>query len=702
MIPILYESNETVFNRNGIGFLKDCISCTVTEERNGSYETEMKYPITGQFYSEITVDRIIKVKANETSEPQLFRIYKNSKPLNGIVTYKAQHISYDLNSNPVTPFESSKANASTVLNEIIKHCFFAHNFTVMSDIDTTSSVSITTPVSARNCLGGMSGSVLDNFGGEYEFDNFVIKLHKQRGSNNGVTIEYGKNLTDINSETDISGTYTSIMPYAQDSDGKITILPEKVISLDSQNNYGCAKSKIVDLSDKFESDEEITEEKLREYAQTYLSSNAIDKIKTNIKVSFVQLWQSKEYEKYALLERVNLCDTVTVKYKALGVSAEVKVIKTVYDSLNECYDSIELGDAQSSFADTINSINSNIQTMQTAIHNQPSAMQKAINNATDIITGQKGGHIVLNPKEYPQELLIMNTDSIETATKVWRFNLGGFGYSKNGYNGPFPLAITMDGAIVADFITAGTLNADIIKAGTISDKSGNMSISMDNGLVTFNIETKGKMQLHTLGLTLYDESGNVIASIFKSETQKGVVTANRILVGKRDSETTDISEDSDGKGYVNTDKVIADNISAKNSDVIDIETVLQSHTGYRVVDSKGNKIGVLYVDNDKSKIEADSARITGSISANYISVDNITVDNEINAKNVCGTTLQIDTISATSGTANIGTVKATSANISTAKISTIDVDTYKMNGNALGSIAIDVNGQTAYVLGRWA
>lgn len=520
MIPILYDSKETDFTRNGIGFLKDCISCTVTEERNGTYEATFKYPIAGWLFSEITTDRIVKLKANETSELQLFRIYKPSKPLNGIVTFKAQHISYDLNINPVLPFTIDDINANTALSEVLDNCCFEHNFKAVSDIETISKLSIETPVSARNCLGGMSGSILDNFGGEYEFDNFTVKLHKQRGADNGVSIEYGKNLTGLTFETDISNTYTSIMPYAKSNETVIT-LPEKTIQLDSASNFGCARCKIVDFSSYFGQNETINTSTLREKAKSYLKANAIDDIKTSVKVSFVHLWQSKEYEKYALLERVRLCDTVSVKYNALGVSVKTKVIKTTYDTLNERYTSLELGEAKSNFASTMNNVNFQMSSMQTAINEQPSVMQKAIDNATDIITGQKGGNILLYPKEQPQELLIMNSNSIETATKMWRFNIGGLGHSKNGYNGPFGLAITMDGQIVADYITAGTLNANLIKAGVlqgikiIAETGSIAGWKMQNGIL---ISDDGTMELDSVSnkITVNDTDGNALMTINKS------------------------------------------------------------------------------------------------------------------------------------------------------------------------------------------
>ncbi len=512
MIPILYNSKETDFTHNGIGFLKDCISCVVTEERNGIYEAVMKYPVTGQLFSEIQADRIIKLKANEYSDLQLFRIYKPSKPLNGIVTFNAQHISYDLNINPVAPFTSNNVNANAAISDILDNCCFQHRFTSVSDIETISKISIDTPVSVRNCLGGMKGSVLDVFGGEYEFDNFTIKLHKHRGIDNGVTIEYGKNLTDLMVETDISNTYTSIMPYAKSNENVIT-LPEKIIQLDSSNIFGCARCKIMDFSSYFDQGEVINSTKLREKAKNYINSNNIDRIKTSIKVSFVHLWQSKEYEKYALLERVKICDTVSVKHQALGVSIKTKVIKTVYDTLVERYQSLELGEAKSNFASSLNNIDSEIGSLGSLINEQPSIMEKAINNATDIITGQKGGNVVQNPRDYPQEILIMDNQDIEKAVKLWRWNLGGLGYSNSGYNGKFTTAITMDGAIVADFITVGTLNANLIKAGVlqgikiIAEEGSIAGWKMDNGVL---VSDDGTMRIdsRTNQITIYDSDGN--------------------------------------------------------------------------------------------------------------------------------------------------------------------------------------------------
>ena len=469
MIPVLYVANETNFNHNGVGVLSDCVSCVVTEERNGIYECEFSYPITGAFYGEISPDRIVKVKASEYADGQLFRIYRSSKPINGIVKFYCQHISYDLNTNIVNPFKAESVNAVTALTRVLENCYYQHSFTATSTNGTTSTIDIKVPTPARSCLGGMKGSILDNFGGEYEFDNFTIKLHGSRGQDNGVTILYGKNLTAIKADTNLQNTYTAVYPYATDTDGNTTVLTEKVIETDAFNSFGEPKVLALDLSDKF-TEQEITEEKIRQYANSYITQNKIQDIYQNIEISFVQLWQTEEYKNISLLERVGLCDIVTVKYPALGVSVKAKVVKTVYDALKEKYQKIELGKVRSDFGESLKKLGEQV---KEASELNKSAMQRAIENATKLITGQDGGYVVMNATAdgHPYEILIMNTDNIQTATKLWRWNLGGLGYSSTGYNGQYGTAITMDGAIVADYITTGTLNAGLIKAGIIEDEA---------------------------------------------------------------------------------------------------------------------------------------------------------------------------------------------------------------------------------------
>lgn len=479
MIPILYAKETTNFNNNGLGFLKDAIKAAVTEERNGKYELSLQYPITGQWYSLITDGAIIKAKANETSAPQLFRVYKTSKPLKGIVTYSAEHISYDLNGLPLAGFSALNATPQMAITKALEETPLPHSFTAISDISTLNRTTITTPCSVRALLGGQTGSVLDVWGGEFEFDNFVIKLHNHRGANNGVSIEYGKNLKDIKQESNIAECYTHIMPYAVynqddgegDSEEVYVYLTEKVMPLTAAGDIGHYKAFIMDFSDRFGDDEIPTEEALRAKTAAYIAAADLGTPKVNITVSFVQLWQTEEYKNIAPLERVSLCDTVAVRFSKLGVTASAKVIKTVYDSLKEKYDSIALGDAKSSFTDTVNKQSAEIaalaNTVKTGQAQASAALANAIATATSLITGHSGGYVVLNPAERPQEILILDAPTLDEAVNVWRWNSGGLGYSTTGYNGTFDLAMTMDGAIVADFITAGILNGALLRADSV-------------------------------------------------------------------------------------------------------------------------------------------------------------------------------------------------------------------------------------------
>lgn len=372
MIPILYEKNEQNFSHNGIGYLTETVKAVVTEERNGSYELSMQYPVTGKWFDKITIGTIIKAKPNETSDLQLFRVYKASKPLNGIVTYSAEHISYMLNGIPLAGFSVHDVTPQEAMNRAISEGAFSCPFFAVSDITTLNGTTIDEPCSVRSFLGGRSGSVLDVWGGEYEFDNYVIRLHANRGTDNGVTIEYGKNLTDIKQEENISECYTHLLPYAMytvypdddiegiEGEEVYVYLPEKVIPISNAANIGHSKAYIMDFSDSFAEGEQITEAALRTKATAHAQRTDLGTPKVNITVSFVQLWQSEEYKNIAPLERVKLCDTVTVRFPMLGINASAKVIKTVYDVLLEKYESVTIGDAKNTLIDTISKARADI------------------------------------------------------------------------------------------------------------------------------------------------------------------------------------------------------------------------------------------------------------------------------------------------------------------------------------------------------
>lgn len=451
MIPILFEATETAFDSNGIGRLTDATVCTVTEERNGSFELEMQYPATGSLYKELAMSRIILAVPGDGRTSQPFRIYKISRPINGIVTVSAQHISYQLSYIPVMPF-SPVSSANAALMALKSNAAEDCPYTFWSDNTTAGIFSVTVPQSLRSSLGGQEGSVLDIYGGEYEWDRYMIRLHAARGSDRGVTLRYGKNITDITQEENISSTKTGICPYWAGSDGVMVTLPEKVISADNVGNYPYPLTVPHDMSGEFA--EPPTEAQLREAAQKYIKEAGIGVPSVSITVSFAALWQTEQYKDIAPLERVGLCDIITVEFTKLGVSAKAKVVRTVYNVLKDRYGEIEIGDLKSSLADTIAE-----QKKEVTKKTSSSFLTAAIERATAWITGANGGYMAIHKdgNSQPYEILIMDTPDITTARKVWRWNQGGLGYSSNGYNGPYETAITQGGEIVADFITAGVL-----------------------------------------------------------------------------------------------------------------------------------------------------------------------------------------------------------------------------------------------------
>ena len=486
MIPILYKADATNFASYGIGALPDTISCEVTEERNGAYECVVKYPVTGMNYSEIKRERIIKAKPSDTGSPQAFRIYRVTTPINGIVKIYAQHISYDLAAIATPQWESTPITPQLAIEEVFDNALTPHRFTFQTDYTEAKAFAVSKPKSLRAVLGGEEGSVLSLWGGEFEWDNFKVIHHQGRGHNNGVVIEYGKNLTKFEHDSDISDVYTDLLPYAvtEDEEGNETVitLAEQILQI-GKTTLSQRKTLIKDFTDSFDIDAVITEDLLREKAQKYLEINPLGMETPTLTISFEALWKQPEYA--AVLERVALCDTVTVRHSELGISEHVKVIKTVYDTLAEKYVSITLGSAKASLLSTISDTAQSVDNIVQKVDRFPSLMQSAINSATKLITGQKGGYVVLHGDEtgQPYELLVLDSPNIADAVNVWRWNVGGLGFSSNGYNGPYETAITSDGQIVADFITSGSLVANIIKAGVLSSVDGSSYWNLETGEV---------------------------------------------------------------------------------------------------------------------------------------------------------------------------------------------------------------------------
>ena len=447
MIPILFTESATSFTTNGIGRLSDVIECVVTEERNGIYEVEFLYPMEGAHYSDIHIRSIVVVKPSPEATLQAFRVYKIGRPINGKVKVNGQHLSYDLSKNTTMPFSvtASASACNTALQGLKTNAVETCPFSFWTDVTTVASYSQTIPGPTRQRLGGIEGSILDNFGGEYEWDNFAVKLHKNRGSERDITLRYGKNITDLEQEENITNTVTGVVPFWANIDGtQVVTLTEKAVYSSHASEYPQKMTVPLDLSQKWQ--DAPTENQLRTAAQVYVNKEGFGVPTVSTKVSFVNLADTEEYKDIIPLQNVNLCDIIKVQFEKLGISTTAKVVKTEYNVLTERYKSIEIGSLRSNLASTITDANAS---MASSISDMGKRVySEAVENATAWLTGSNGYVIaVKNTDGTWKELIFADHNDPTQWHNLLRINENGIGFSSDGGQN-YTQAWTLDGKLV--------------------------------------------------------------------------------------------------------------------------------------------------------------------------------------------------------------------------------------------------------------
>ena len=437
MKPILFDSDATTYTTNGLGRL-DAISCIITEELNGIFELEMEYPVSGPRFSDLVVSNIILAQPYDGASPQPFRIYRVGKEMAGRVTISARHISYQLNWIPVMPFNYS--SLSDCLTKLKTQSVYTNPFTFWTDKTVTTGGAFTEPLPCRSCLGGVQGSVLQRYGGDYEWDNWTVKLLTRRGSDTNVRISYGKNLISAQQETNIENTYTGICPYYVDTDTEeVVTLPEKYVLSSTASAFPFLRIQTVDFSSDF--DNTPTTAQLRTRAEQYITANNIGHPNVSVDVNFVALWQTDEYKNIAPLERVRLGDSVAVYFEKLGIDEQARVVAYEYDVLRERYNKVTIGDLKSSFAKTFVDQGHLIEETQDSIRQE-------VTKGTSWLTKGNGYVVAIkNTDGSWKELVFLDTPSIQTAQKVLRINENGIGFSSTGYNGNYSQSWTLDGTL---------------------------------------------------------------------------------------------------------------------------------------------------------------------------------------------------------------------------------------------------------------
>ncbi|ECO1683588.1 phage tail spike protein [Listeria monocytogenes] len=486
--PTLYKADDPeilngfVPTNNGLGTLTNIANAVVSEERQGAFTFSFTYYAPNDFDDDYEIQKVlfenlkkravVKVKVNDFDGEKLFRIDESQfdtigefKEITAIAIAQ-----YDLAANSFVGVDKKSITPATALNEVLRAAVVPNKFTAWSDISITSNYKLDYKTVAE-AIAGTEGSIIDTWRTELEWDDFTIRLWKNRGTNRGVRIAYAKNLVGL-VETETGDVTTRIIPFARIDDGvggEIELrLSETVIDAENVNETEIPLALPVDFSSEMQDAGYTTEDKLRTLAQAWFEKTGNNIPKISLEVDFVQLAKTEEYKEFAVLEQVALFDTVEVWHERYNKKIETRVNKYTYDPIDELYLTLELGDAKYSLsASSEMSARENAQ-LADKINGNYSFIEDAIKKATDLITGNSGGYVVLYPPSRPAEIMIMDTEDVTTSKDVLRINKSGIGFSSSGIDGPYETAWTLDGDFNAKFITAGTLRAIDIEGVTIT------------------------------------------------------------------------------------------------------------------------------------------------------------------------------------------------------------------------------------------
>ncbi|MEK4675470.1 MULTISPECIES: phage tail spike protein [Bacillus] len=552
----LYKPNETDFTHNGIGALdKNMYNATVEEELNGLFLFSFSYPLFAPHGLEIEGMSIIKVQTPDGE--QLFRVAAPKVSM-GEITAQCYHIFYDLTENLIEDIFAEATNGNGAMNRMSAGCQYKHPFTFYSDVPTIASARIVRKNPVEALLdSSQDNSFVNRWGGELKRDNFDVKMLQNRGMDRGVVIRHKKDLLGYEGNVDWKSPITRIMPQGFDG----LFLPEKYVDSPLINKYPHPKIKVVEckhikaaIGENADDEDAVPLEEayglLRQAAKDMFAIQKVDQPKATYTVTFQDLAQTEEYKDYKHLQRVYMADTVTVIHEEDGISIKAKVIAYKYDPVKKEYLDITIGNSKESFTD----VSGSVDLMQKELSAMPSSILDAAKaNATSLINSGFGGHV----RMYPDCILIMDTKDEKSAKKVWQWNLNGLGYSSTGVNGPYGTAITSDGRIVADFITAGTLSGNLVQGGEITGstlKTSNSANFVNISKQFIRLYESSKVRAF---IGYYKNSRNEIQPTFILGGDSDQTGANGAIMLYQFSDTNvksggiGLTKGLDGNGYMN-------------------------------------------------------------------------------------------------------------------------------------------------------
>ena len=561
----LYERKETNFQHNGIGILKDVISCSCSEVLNGKYDLEFEYPITGAYIESIVEENIIKAPVgNPSGEDQLFRIKMISKQFRRIKVY-AIHIFYDLSDNFLEDVSPKDKSGDAAIKWIQARTVYKNDFVASSDITKIA----TARYVRRNfvdALIGSDNSFINTWGGELYRNNKTFAMNKNKGIDRGVQIRYGKNMKEITWDIDITGIVTRIYPVGFDG----LMLPEKYVDSPLINNYINPKIQKMEfpeiqIDEENGITEEIALEQLRNITNTQYELG-IDKPTMTIQVNFLELSRTEEYKQnYSSMEKIYLGDFVEAIVPHLNLKEKLKVVSTKYDVLAQKYIEFELSNLDRKENSFINSTKQLIQKLEKVDTNVLNGARK---NVTNLIANALGGNVY----KTRNELFIMDSENPSEAKKVWRWNINGLGYSSTGISGPYGIAMTADGQIVADYITTGKLNANLIEGyGEMLLTVSNMNSEVEEIRTTTNSYTQ-KIDNVESGLNATNNNINNLSEEMESTATRITNVANQL--NTTNSNVTNLTKSVENA--TNSLSELSDEVDAATTKVTNVESSLNS------------------------------------------------------------------------------------------------------------------------------
>ena len=555
----LHNSRTKNFNNNGLGILKDCISAKVCEVLNGEFNINITYPVGGYLYPNLVEDNIIVTDVGY-GKRQAFRIKNVNKRLDNIEVY-ATHIFYDLNDNLIEDIYPKGQTGETVINYILSHAQYEHNFIGYSNITKTSTARYIRKNLVESLIGEDSNSFINRWGGEIIRDNYTITMVNKRGVANGMQIRYAKNLTGIEFQIDRTTVGTRIMPKAFDG----ILLPEKYIDSPNIDIYPHPIIKIIEYSDLklatesgegFASKTELYQA-MRERVQEEFK-NEIDKPTITTTVNFVELANTKEYQEYKELEKLNIGDYSTVYVPHLNINVTQRVYKTIYDAILGKFVEFEMGYVKSNYITQIIKSEANMNEVVL-----PSIVEQAAKESTEQVNYQIEEQVNAALAGYvyktKEALYVMDSSSLNGARKIYRWSKLGLTYSDKGMNGPYETVMSQEGEINADFIKSGTIDPKLIGAGINASLITEGIINADlitDGEINADLITKGEINADLI------TKGSINASLITTGLIRADLIARGILKDTRSTFSIDLET-----GRITFDQIYLNRITAVNGEI---------------------------------------------------------------------------------------------------------------------------------------